>query len=679
MKVKTQIFFATGIGIILLVVLALGAFMSVSTLIDNSGWVVHTYEVIGKGNDLIGNMVNQETGMRGYLVTGDSDYLEPYNAGTTAFNGTMKELQQLVSDNPAQVERLKGIEEIAKKWKIEAAENFMSIRTENNKGMELENKIASIVKEGAGKQKMDALRAALDSSVKDKNLKNNILLTMINMETGLRGYIVAKEENFLEPYNNNKQNLDTYLKQLNNPNIGELAYDWINNVAEKVITWQKEANNYKSKEDLNNAMSTNIGKKNMDALRAKIDEFINVEKDLLEKRNESSQNTAGLTKMLLIIGTVIALIVSIPITVVVTKKINMQLGGEPKEVADITENITKGKLNTEFTSKGKKVGIYKSVYNMQENLRGIISNIKENSNVINEASNQLNTSVENIYQVSEVVNQSTEENVSGMQNISASTEEITSLTSEMNNSINNLKGEVDKGAESAKDMSKRANQLKSETVKSREETEQLYSEKQTAIVKALEGKKVVNEIENMAESISVIAEQINLLALNAAIEAARAGDHGKGFAVVADEVRKLSVESSNTVVRIKNLTSQVQDAFNNLSISSEDILAFINNKIIQDYGKFVDTSQQYLEDANGISALINEIVTNFNKITYGIGEINTGIEDVAATIEQSTAGNEEVSNNMANVLSEIKGVHDIAQNQRELALKLDSIVNKFEL
>lgn len=69
---------------------------------DTDG-VVHTFKVIQKANAIIAAAVDMETGMRGYLLAGEDQFLAPYSSGSERFQQLTDELKQTVSGDPAQV------------------------------------------------------------------------------------------------------------------------------------------------------------------------------------------------------------------------------------------------------------------------------------------------------------------------------------------------------------------------------------------------------------------------------------------------------------------------------------------------------------------------------------------------------------------------------------------------
>ncbi len=114
----------------------------------------HTYKVIMASNKLVEGMVNQETGLRGYLLTADRNFLAPYTDGAADFDRAMKEARRLTSDNPEQQSRLTQIGALAQHWRNEVAEpNIALMAAPATQGVARAN-----TAKGVGKSLMDQLR-----------------------------------------------------------------------------------------------------------------------------------------------------------------------------------------------------------------------------------------------------------------------------------------------------------------------------------------------------------------------------------------------------------------------------------------------------------------------------------------------------------------------------------------
>ncbi|MDH5299383.1 MAG: methyl-accepting chemotaxis protein [Desulfobulbaceae bacterium] len=159
MKFRTQLFTGNGLVLALLVVISVVVYQSVTSLNETSRWVEHTHEVIGRGNGLVMSLVNMETGERGFMVTGEEGYLEPYHQGKEDFAKLIAEAKQLVSDNPQQVGRFEAVEKLARELDEKVLVVEIETRRQVGKAVDVTmDDIVAMMGKGAGKKYMDELR-----------------------------------------------------------------------------------------------------------------------------------------------------------------------------------------------------------------------------------------------------------------------------------------------------------------------------------------------------------------------------------------------------------------------------------------------------------------------------------------------------------------------------------------
>jgi methyl-accepting chemotaxis protein len=209
LSLKNKLLVGFSFPILVIFLISLFVFVNVQRLNYANQWVDHTHKVIAAGKSLLGSMIDMETGMRGFLIAGKDEYLEPYDAGQAFFDNEVVRLQTVVDDNPSQVDQLKKIQQMKADWITHAAQPQIDMPIQVRRGEEAAAEFERISARLVGKQKFDALRVALasiDASMKSQNdiygelLVLHLLTDMINQETGQRGFLLSGQEQSLEPY-----------------------------------------------------------------------------------------------------------------------------------------------------------------------------------------------------------------------------------------------------------------------------------------------------------------------------------------------------------------------------------------------------------------------------------------------------------------------------------------------
>ena len=188
----------------------------------------------------------------------------------------------------------------------------------------------------------------------------------------------------------------------------------------------------------------------------------------------------------------------------------------------------------------------------------------------------------------------------------------------------------------------------------------------------------VQEISQMTQIISEIADQTNLLSLNATIEAARAGESGRGFAVVASEISNLATQSQEAVVKIEEVTQKLVED----SISSVETVDSLVSEFETQSDKIMltrDDMSVLSENATKVQNSVSDTGDKADTINVTKESLINIMEDLSAISEENAASTEETNASMEELNSTFQVISQNAVSLQTIAEQLRKKIAYFKL
>lgn len=496
----------------------------------------------------------------------------------------------------------------------------------------------------------DAASQIVDTSMVGTEMLNDIEMETVNIHTLALAHIISTDLSSMIDIVSEVRNHEEKLKQLlddYNPyvtletkrNYRIICENYTSLVKEcgNVMAYSAAGKNEEAYKTANGSIakySNNI-EKAISSMREHVNSVTQEERKSLESTYRASVVTCTFTIAVSIIA--LLFVVFAVVTMVIKpllrtqKEINGIIVNIDNKKGDLTQRVTPIN-NAEVDAVGKGINVFMT--KLQAIFKAVVTNSARMERVVDDVRQSVQTSNSSVSDLSAL----TEELSATMQDISENASVINTNTDNVAKEVELIAEKTDELTGYTKDMKAHAQSMESVARTNMESTDRKVSEILEVLQKAIEDSNSVKQVNSLTNDILNIASQTNLLALNASIEAARAGEAGRGFAVVASEISQLAAASQEAANNIQRINAVVTNSVTNLSDNANGLVSYINDSILPEFERFVESGVEYNDKASFIKGTMTDFKEKTDSLKQSMLEISSSINTISHAINEGVNG-----------------------------------------